>query len=176
MFSPPDNTKLFIEQFLRVESRVYAYVRSQIAHKTDAEDVFQETAVTLWEKFGGFQDGTSFLAWAYQVARFKVQHYYAKKTRQQRLFSQAFMELVAKRAEGMENELGGLEDILTECMKRLPSSDAEVVRRCYASKATVAIVAGELGRPVGTVKNVLKRSRQALYECILRGLKHEEQP
>jgi RNA polymerase sigma-70 factor (ECF subfamily) len=174
MVPSTDKTNSFMEHFLKAEPRVYAYIRSQIFHKADAEDVLQETAVTLWEKFESFQQNTDFLAWAYQVTRFKVQHYYKKRTRQHRLFSQAFSDLVARKMEGMESELSELNVMLAECMKRLSLADREVVQRCYTSEATVAMVAGELGRPIGTVKNVLKRSRRALYECILRGIRHED--
>jgi RNA polymerase sigma-70 factor (ECF subfamily) len=175
MASSSDKTRVFLENFLKAESRVYAYIRSQIVHKSDAEDVVQETAVTLWEKFDEFQPDTNFLAWAYQIARFKVQHYYKKRTRQHRLFSDAFVELLAKRMEGMEDELADLETYLATCMERLPVADCEVVKSCYASDATIAKVSEQIGRPVGTIKNVLKRSRRALFECISRSLRREEQ-
>ena len=159
MASSPDRTKTFLEHFLKAQSKVYAYVRSQIVQKADAEDVLQETAVTLWEKFDSFQPDSDFLAWAYQVARFKVQYYYQKRTRQHRLFTEAFSDLVAQRMAGMKDELTGLDTLLAECMKRLHDADRDIVQRCYAAGATIAAVAGQLGRPVGTVKNVLKRSR-----------------
>jgi RNA polymerase sigma-70 factor (ECF subfamily) len=172
----PDRTKAFLECFLKAEAKVYAYIRSQIVQKSDAEDVLQDTAATLWEKFDTFQPDTDFLAWAYQVARFKVQHYYQKRTRQHRLFTEAFSDLVAQRMQGMKDELGGLDVALAECMKRLQDGDRDVVNRCYASDATIAAVAEQLGRPVGTVKNILKRSRRNLYECILRSLRQEDRP
>jgi RNA polymerase sigma-70 factor, ECF subfamily len=174
MASSPDRTKLFLEEFLKAQTRVYAYVRSQISQKADAEDLLQETAVTLWEKFDSFTPDTNFLAWAYEVARFKVQSYYQKRTRQQRLFTEAFGDLIARRMAGMNEELTSLDSLLAECMKRLQGADREVVERCYAVGATVAAVAGQLGRPVGTIKNVLKRSRRSLYECVLRAVRREE--
>ena len=73
-------------------------------------------------------------------------------------------------------DLAELEAFLAQCMERLPSADAEVVKSCYATDTTIAQVAANLGRPVGTIKNVLKRSRNALYECIRRSLRREEQP
>jgi RNA polymerase sigma-70 factor, ECF subfamily len=176
MDTSPDRTKVFLTHFLSVQSRVYAYVRSQIARKSDAEDVLQETAVTLWEKFDSFQPDTDFLAWAYQVARFKVQHHYQKQTRRHRLFTEAFGDLVAQRMVGMKDELADMEALLAQCMTHLGDADRDVVRRCYSVGATVAGVARQLGRPLGTIKNVLKRSRRNLYDCILRSLRREEQP
>lgn len=173
MDSSTNKPNSFIDLFLKAEPRVYAYIRSQIPHRSDAEDVLQETAGTLWSKFGEYTPGSNFLAWAYQVARFKVQHYHEKQTRQRRLFSHGLVELVAARAEGMASELSELEPMLAECMQRLSDADREVVQRCYGSEATVAMVADELGRSVNTIKSVLKRARLALFECIQRALQRE---
>jgi RNA polymerase sigma-70 factor (ECF subfamily) len=41
----------------------------------DAEEVFQNTSVVLWNKFGEFQPGSNFFAWASQVAYYEVLNY-----------------------------------------------------------------------------------------------------
>ncbi len=99
-----NRTDEFLGLFLKAEPRVYAYIRSQIPHRADAEDVLQETAATLWSKFEDFRAGTDFVAWAYQVARFKVQHFRDRQSRRRRLFSQEFVGLVAAQAEEMAAE------------------------------------------------------------------------
>ncbi|MBU4272310.1 MAG: sigma-70 family RNA polymerase sigma factor [Planctomycetes bacterium] len=169
-----DKSDEFLGLFLKAEPRVYAYIRSQVPHRADAEDILQETAATLWAKFEGFTGGTNFLAWAYQVARFKVQHFRDRQTRRRRLFSRAFVDLVAARAEELADQIGELQPMLAECMKELSEADREVVERCYGSDATVAAVAARLGRPVETIKSVLKRARRALYDCIQRAIGREE--
>lgn len=174
MIPSTDKSNSFIDLFLKAEPRVYAYIRSQIPHRSDAEDVLQETASTLWSKFHDFTPGSNFLAWAYQVARFKVQQYHEKHSRQRRLFSPGLVELVAARAETMANELSDLEPLLAECMQRLSDADRDVVERCYGSEATIAAVADALGRPANTIKSVLKRARLALFECIQRGTQREK--
>jgi RNA polymerase sigma-70 factor, ECF subfamily len=70
--------------------------------------------------------------------------------------------------------LSELEPMLAECMQRLSAADREVVQRCYGSDATLATVADELGRPVNTIKSVLKRARLALFECIQRAMRREK--
>ncbi len=170
----PDISDEFLGLFLKAEPRVYAYIRSQVPHRADAEDVLQETAATLWTKFNDFRSGSDFLAWAYQVARFKVQHFRDKQTRRRRLFSQTLVDLVAVQAEKMADQTGELQTMLAECMEELSDADREVVERCYGSDATVATVAAQLGRPVNTIKSVLKRARRALYDCIQRAIGRED--
>ncbi len=174
MSSASSDKGRFINLFLKAEPRIYAFIRSQIPHRADAEDVLQETALTLWTKFDDFREGSDFLAWAYQVARFKIQHHLEKQSRRQRLFSQAFIELVATRTEQLSDYLSELESLLIECMKKLPDADREVVQLSYGSDATLETVAQQLGRPLNTIKSVLKRARRILYECIQRALNMEK--
>jgi RNA polymerase sigma-70 factor, ECF subfamily len=171
-----ENSHEFIDLFLKAEPRVYAYIRSQIPHRADAEDVLQETATTLWSKFDEFQRGSDFIAWAYQVARFKVQHHYEKKARRKRLFSEEFVHLVELRSKELSGNFDALQVMLAECMKRLGEADREVIQLCYGDDATIASVAEQLGRPVNTIKSVLKRGRRALYDCIQRAMSREDRP
>ncbi|NLF09003.1 MAG: sigma-70 family RNA polymerase sigma factor [Pirellulaceae bacterium] len=170
----PNKTDDFLGLFLKAEPRVYAYIRSQVPHRADAEDVLQETAATLWSKFDEFRQGSDFIAWAYQVARFKVQHLRDRQSRRRRLFSQAFVELVADKTGEMTEQTSELQSMLVECMKQLPDADREVVEQCYGSESTLAAVAERLGRSVNTIKSVLKRARRSLYECIRRAQSREE--
>jgi RNA polymerase sigma-70 factor, ECF subfamily len=168
-----DSPSEFIDLFLKAEPRLYAFIRSQIPHRADAEDVLQETAVTLWSKFSDFERGSNFTAWAHQIARFKIQHYRKKQTRRRSLFSNEFVSLVATRSEEMSKELESMNAMLAECMSRLAAADREVLQMCYGSDTTIAALAKQLGRPVNTIKSVLKRSRKSLYDCIQRAIRRE---
>ena len=65
--------------FVRDEARIYGYIRSLVVHRADAEDLLQETASVLWQKFHEFQPGSNFLAWAMSIARFQVRHFRRKE-------------------------------------------------------------------------------------------------
>jgi RNA polymerase sigma-70 factor (ECF subfamily) len=52
------NTPEFIRLLSLHTSSIYTYIRVLIPNRTDAEDVFQETSRTLWEKFDEYQPGT----------------------------------------------------------------------------------------------------------------------
>ncbi|MCD4728899.1 MAG: hypothetical protein K8R46_14670 [Pirellulales bacterium] len=41
--------------FAQVHDSLFAYVFSLLPHWSDAEDVFQQTSLVLWRKFGSFQ-------------------------------------------------------------------------------------------------------------------------
>jgi len=45
------NPREFIRLLMENERRIYAYIRTLIGNNADAEDVLQETSITLWDKF-----------------------------------------------------------------------------------------------------------------------------
>ncbi len=66
-----------------------------------------------------------------------------------------------------------LEIALAGCMERLKEVERDVMQRSYGTDATINEVAAELGRPVGTVKDILARARRTLYDCICRSLRKD---
>jgi RNA polymerase sigma-70 factor (ECF subfamily) len=163
----------FVRLLVPAEPRIYAYIRAQIPHRPDAEDVFQETVSVLLSKFDQFRPGTNFLGWALQVAHFEIRQFYRHQAQERRLFSEAFLNLIAETTEAMSDELADLRESLAVCLEKLKEVDRDIVRRYFGTGATVQTVAADVGRPIDTIKSVLKRSRQSLYECIRRSLARE---
>jgi RNA polymerase sigma-70 factor, ECF subfamily len=171
-----DQTNEFVRLFLQAEPRIYGYIRSQVLQRADAEDLLQETTAVLWSKFGEFVAGSDFVAWACHVARFKVQHYHRARQRSRLVFTKDFLDVVADTAEMMSSELRDLEVALAGCMEQLKETERDVVQRTCETDATINMVAAELGRPVGTIKDILARARRTLYDCIRRSMSKDGRP
>ena len=170
----PENHREFVGLLLKAQPRIYALLRTLIANRADADDVFQDVVTVLWTKFDEFEPGTDFQAWAYQTARYKVQHYYRARSRDAQSLAPEVLDLLAVESESLGDDLAEIRAALAVCMEKLKPADLEVVRRCYAGDITVREAAEQLGRPLETVKSVLKRSRRQLYECIRRTLAEED--
>ena len=128
------------------------------------------------EAIDQFEQGTNFQAWAYQTARYKVQHYYRTRSRDATTLAPEVLDLLAAESERSGDDLTDLRAELAECMQKLKPADLEVVRRCYADNITIPEVAAQIGRPLDTIKSVLKRSRRQLYECVRRTQVKEGRP
>ena len=55
----------FLSLFLRSDGEFFRYVAALVA---DAEDIVQQTALVLWEKFDAYDAGQPFTPWACQLA------------------------------------------------------------------------------------------------------------
>ena len=58
----------FLSLFLRSEREIFRYVAALVPNVTDAEDIVQQTAIALWEKFGSYDPAQPFTPWACRFA------------------------------------------------------------------------------------------------------------
>ena len=56
----------------RHQSQLFGYIYSLVRDLDDADDLFQQTSLVLWDKFDLFDPSRSFVGWACGVARYEV--------------------------------------------------------------------------------------------------------
>jgi RNA polymerase sigma factor (sigma-70 family) len=71
----------FSELIRLYSSQMLAYIDSLLLNRSDAEGLFQDTCIVLWQKFDEFRRGTNFLAWALRIADYKVMNFQQKQSR-----------------------------------------------------------------------------------------------
>ncbi len=69
----------FAEQLARHHGQLLGYIYSLVRDLDDAEDLFQQTSLVLWDKFDQFDRSRSFVAWACGVARYEVTEFPAQR-------------------------------------------------------------------------------------------------
>jgi RNA polymerase sigma-70 factor, ECF subfamily len=163
----------FIRLFLPVERRVYAYIRSMVFNRADAEDLLQEVATALWRSFGQFEPGTNFDRWALRTAFNQVRYFRQKHHRNVLAFSEPLFETIAKTAEEASRREDDFMAALIACMEKLDTADRDMVQHWNQPHATAASVARQLGYSRSTVSRSLNRIQQMLLRCIRRSLDNE---
>ena len=161
--------------FVRHQTCIYGYIRSLVASRNDAEDVLQDTASVLWRKFGEFQPGTSFLAWALEAARYQVLTFQKKQRKATSFqFSEALVQSLADETVTQSVRLADLRTDLEECVGRLATRDRDIFERRYSGDVTTRELALQLGKPPTTLYNALARIRRVLAECLTAALRQSE--
>ena len=163
----------FVRHFVEQERRIYAYIRSLTPNRADAENLLQETALVLWEKFDQFEPNSEFIRWALTIARFKVLNYHKQRKRDSIVFSEPLIEAIDKVSAELASGALDLRQAMEECLAKLSSDDRDLFRRRYLPGTSVPQLANELGRPVTTVYHALDRIRRALVACVERQLRVE---
>jgi RNA polymerase sigma-70 factor (ECF subfamily) len=170
------NGRLFLRLFLRNERRIYAYIVTLLPNRADADDVFQEASIVMWDKFDDRHPPEDFAAWGCRIAYFKVLDYYRKRQRCRVRFSQAMLERVAETAieQASVLQLDDRRDALAACLEKLPPRDQDLLERRFAPGSTTQSTAAAVGRSVDAVYKALAKIRQALFDCVTRTLRREE--
>lgn len=157
----------FEQHFSQCESEIQAFVFTLLPHWPDAEDIVQRTRIVLWQKFATFEPGTSFKAWAMQVARFEVNNFRRTQRSDKLCFDDALVDSLAEVRTTLADELDRRRSVLDDCMSKLRASDRQIIRHCYGPKATTTKEAADrLRRPVNTLYKALNRIRRTLLECV----------
>src|SRR4051812_34190449 len=66
--------KRLVALLTRHQRQIFSYIYVLVPNRADAEDLLQETSVVVCEKFHEFKEGTDFVAWACQIAYWRVRY------------------------------------------------------------------------------------------------------
>jgi RNA polymerase sigma-70 factor (ECF subfamily) len=164
----------FLALLGRHESKLITSVHLMVPKWHEAEEVLQETRLVLWRKFGEFQPGSNFLAWARATARLIAHAHFRNKQVATRMFSEEMVDsLLAHVAENPVEESRRWA-ALRECSQKLSSAAWELLRLVYGEKKKVREAAEQAGRSVNGTYVMLSKVRRQLAVCVSLRLQEEE--
>jgi RNA polymerase sigma-70 factor (ECF subfamily) len=164
----------FSELLRSGRSRVFGYLLALVQNLADAEDLYQQTALLLWEKFDQYQKGTDFSTWATTVAHYSALNFLRRQSRRRQLFSEAALErLAAVQAELKSSDSAARSEALARCIEGLAARDRRLLRLRYEGERTAPEIASQESRTVGSIYTALSRIRKSLIACIQRRLPME---
>jgi RNA polymerase sigma-70 factor (ECF subfamily) len=159
-------TTEFVQLWMLYGQRIYSYILALTSNYADADEIYQEVGVTLWEKFAEFEPGSNFQAWARQVALYKVRNFQKLRRHETVLCTPEFLDVVARRTAEQESTLSKQQKAFVDCYEKLPSRHKELVERRYQPGATTRSVAEQTGRKLKAVYQALDRIHNALFDCV----------
>lgn len=167
-----DQHERFLRLFANHEERIRRYIMVLVPNRADAEDIFQETTVALWKKFGEYQADRPFLNWACRFAHFQIlSHRKNEAVRAKHLrFSDQALEALSREKQPGDDQLATYRQALAACVEALPPVERELIELRYATRATVAEAAEQAGRAATTIYKSLARIRIRLANCVQRRL------
>lgn len=166
----PDSSKTaeFVRLWTQHGQSVYAYLLTLSSNYADADEIYQDVGVTLWEKFDQFAPGTNFQAWARRVALNKVRNFRQLRRHSTVLCSPELLDAIDQTIEGEMETLSAQHRVFADCYSRLSPRHKDLIERRYQPGATPATVAQQLGRNVNAIYQALSRIHNALFDCVRR--------
>src|ERR1700752_1601939 len=126
-----DSRKRLMMLMTRHQRQLFSYIFTLVPDRHDAEDLLQETSLVICEKFESFEPGTDFVAWACQIAWWRVRQSRQKFARSKVLFDQEIIDSIAETAASLHAELDDRHEALSHCLAKLHARDRELVLTRY---------------------------------------------
>ena len=156
----------FLSLFLRSEREIFRYVAALVPNVTDAEDIVQQTAMALWEKFDKYDPAQPFTPWACRFALNKARQWIERRQRWQALLDHGLAEELAQRRQELQPEFERRLKHLEACLDKLPAGQRSLVEAYYYERSGVESLAGRTGKTAPAIYKMLQRSRQTLQLCV----------
>ncbi|MCK5000932.1 MAG: sigma-70 family RNA polymerase sigma factor [Anaerohalosphaera sp.] len=165
-FSGDSKADRFFRLFMGCQSRVYSYILILVPDSNDADDIMQETATVLWNKFDQYEDGTNFIGWAVTIARYRVLHYRWRKRRSMMHFNDdLWNRLEVCASEGVDDNCDRFAAV-RQCTSKLAKGDRKLIELRYGMNMSTRQVAEMTGRSRTGLYRSLSRIHSLLHECV----------
>ena len=156
----------FAELYRRTAPKLYSIVLRIMGEASRAEDVTQEVFVKIWRNDSGFDAARGRpITWMATVARnLAIDRYRSEVSRGAARISDIELDTFSDR----DGKGASAEDLaaLHVCLDRLDGQQRRMVLAAYLGGASREELAEHAGRPVGTIKSWLHRSRAQLKACL----------
>jgi len=161
-----ESRKRLMALMTRHQRQIFSYIFVLVPNRGDAEDILQETSLVICEQFHEFEEGTDFVAWACQIAYWRVRYARQKYARSKVVFNQDVLDAVARTADSMHPELTDRHEALRGCLQKLHPRDRELLLHRYEPGVGVEEAARRSGRSRQTAYKALTRLRKLLLDCV----------
>lgn len=159
----------FLRLFVHFEGNLRAFVASLLPTWGGVDEVMQESSLVLWQKFDQFdQQGeeSSFLDWAFMIARYEVLKYRRRQAMDRLRFRDDVFDLLASEAVSVAERQDDSERALQWCVQNLKAREMELVNAVYKDGVVIKDLAVQLGRTPTALYKTLARIRDQLAACV----------
>lgn len=165
-------------EFMRLvfahDRRIYTFIYTLVCKHNDAEDIFQDTLVVMWNKFDAFEDGGDFGSWGVGIAHNLVRNFRKKNARSRQIFTDEMEQVLAFQAQQAVERIDDRIDALRQCLKRVNYDDLRITLLRYEQRMSVKQIAERIGQNVQRVYAALARTNDRLLRCIRRVTAEQE--
>ena len=169
-----NKNKDFFDLYGQCQMRILSFLYVMVHNENDAEDLLQDTAATMLEKYGTFQKGTNFTAWGITIAKNKALNFLRSSAKSRPRFSDdvynRIVELEVKEGDTVSDRAIALD----RCLKKLESADLEILKMRYYKELSMKKIAEILGRSKTGIYHTMARIHNLLAVCIKQTMRMEE--
>ena len=156
----------FVGLLVANQARVYRFLLTLVPRREDAEDLFQQTCLTLWRSREKYDPAAGeFASWACGIAHNHVRNFRRSELKRRTLLDEDVAELLVTTRATHASLLDDWQRALGHCLEKLTAHQREVVEQSYGG-ASLKDAASSAGRTPNALYKVLRHIRGLLHDCI----------
>jgi RNA polymerase sigma-70 factor (ECF subfamily) len=152
--------------WVQSQSAISAYITANVIDVHHADDLVQEVAQVVAEKFNEYDRARSFTSWALGIARNRLLKYYRSRARDRLVLSEAALARLGEAMERVEHEAEDRRAALRRCLEQITGRRREVLDMRYGQNSKITEIAARFGMSPSGVSVMLYRVRAVLYRCV----------
>ncbi len=157
----------FLELLLSNQVAIKAYIGACVRDRVLRDDLFQEVALVLWDRFDEFDDANApFLAWARGIAANKILKEYRRIARSSVVLSPESLESMSQAYERTVTDISEKRVALEICIEQLPEKSRSLLNQHYKYGQPIVEIARGMKKRTDAVYQSLSRIRKRLAECV----------
>ncbi len=143
---------------------VVGYIRALVPGDT-ANDILQNTALTLFRRFSDYDDSRPFTAWAMGVAKFQILGHRRDAARSFLSFEPDLLDRFTEEWTDASQAADYRATALEYCLDKLSARARKIVQMRYFEGLTGVEIGGRLGSSDASIRMMLQRIRDQLRKC-----------
>lgn len=161
----PDNSE-FLKLLSRNRHQLFSFIYSLTPNHNDAEDIFQDASIVMWNKFHEYDEARPFLPWACGISFNIARNFLRSVGRDRLVFSDALLATIAAERSQPSGPDEEQVNLLESCLSKLTSKERSLIDQAYRGDRTVKELAVHLNRATQTIYNRLNLIRRKLVVCV----------
>lgn len=167
-------SELFVTLFETDKNRLYAYIYAYVLDYAAADDIFQETSMTLWREFKRFEQGSSFSKWANGIAFNRIRTYRHNRNKYKLGVEDDIMqELADVISETDSTESSSTWLHLKDCSSNLSAPLKKIYNAFYIEELKAKEIADHSGRSIYAIRKAIHKLRKVLFDCVEQKVKED---
>ena len=155
----------FTRLLIRHEPELMRCILVAVPNRSDARDILQDCAVSLWHKFDRFEPARAFVPWALGFVRIEIRRFLRKSAHRVQLSERAAALLLEDQLKTI-TQLEHRKTCLEDCLELLSEPQKEMVNGYYRMEYAVSDLSQRTGQTIDAVYKSLQRIRRSLHDCV----------
>ena len=165
---PSDSSdEQFVTLLVANQSRVFRFLMTLLPRREDAEDLFQQTSLTLWRNREKYDPAAGdFASWACAIAHNHVRNFRRKESTRRNILSGEIERMLIETRTVNSSLMDEWHRALGQCLQRLTPHQRHIVEDCYGGESRIKDAASGTGRTPNALYKILRGIRSLLHDCI----------